>query len=198
MNEDVKNKPGPKSKPYAISDPKIRKIPGATNITTASQYQKLVSYLAIPAADRDPCIRLGATVPPSPQMSKNASVRLKIARIFTEHEVMYSMEYHPPRCFVLIINSGKITEVLLKDLKDIPDTATTHDAEKGTITIHTDSVDKNNREPSQSIWVVTHPNGKVEVIKRLQDPRAAHRWMTNEQRPWNSKVVPEIVSLTEV
>lgn len=199
MNEQAKSKPGPKSSPYTIDDPRIRKIPGTENITTAKQYQKLLSYLAIPVADRDPCARLGATVPPSPQMSRNASARLKITRIFKEHEVKYSMQYKPPRCFVLKINSGKITEALVKDLQDIPDTTVTVDETgNGSVTIWIDAVEDNARDPSQSIWVVTYPSGKVEVIKRLQDPRAAHRWMTNEQRPWNNKVAPENLTLSQI
>ena len=87
----------------------------------------------------------------------------------------------------------------MKDLKDIPGmTVTADETGKGLLTIMVDTVSENARDPSQSIWVVTYPSGKVEVIKRLQDPRAAHRWMTNEQRPWNNKVAPEAVSLASI
>ena len=39
------------------------------------------------------------------------------------------------------------------------------------------------RKPT-SIYAVM-VDGEVSVIRREQDPRAAHRWMTNERRPWN-------------
>lgn len=48
---------------------------------------------------------------------------------------------------------------------------------------------------AHSTWVVTLPDGEVKVIRRYQDPRAAYRWMMNDQRPWNSKVSPEPVAL---
>jgi len=198
-SERTHNKPGPKPEPYTIDDPAILKIPGTENITTAKQYQKLLSYLTIPVGDRNPCSRIGATVPPSPQMSRNASAKLKITRIFKEHEVKYSMQYKSPRCFIMKITSGKITEALIKDLRDTPETTVTIDETgKGAVTIWIDFVDDNTRDPSQSIWVVTYPSGKVEVIKRLQDPRAAHRWMTNEQRPWNNKVAPAALELSQI
>lgn len=58
--------------------------------------------------------------------------------------------------------------------------------------------DTEDNRKAHSTWVVTYPDGKVEIIRRLQDPRAAYRWMTNDQRPWNSKVSPLPLALNQI
>jgi hypothetical protein len=199
MQSKSNNKPGPKPEHYKIEDAEIRKIPGAENITTERQYQKLLAYLEKPVGDRDPCFRIGATVPPSPQISRNASAKLKFIKIFDKHDVKYSIQYNSPRRFVIKVVEGNFTDALLKDLRDISEIIITKDDfDKSLIDIQVNPVNENARNPSQSIWVVTYPNGNVEVIKRLQDPRAAHRWMTNERRPWNNKKSPIPLDLSQI
>lgn len=39
------------------------------------------------------------------------------------------------------------------------------------------------RKPNSTYAVMI--DGEVSVIHRVQDPRAAHRWMSNPRRPWN-------------
>jgi hypothetical protein len=53
---------------------------------------------------------------------------------------------------------------------------------------------------AHSIWVVTHPDGSVEVLRRQGDPRATKRWMENRQRPWNTTKTnkPTIVPLARI
>lgn len=44
-------------------------------------------------------------------------------------------------------------------------------------------VSKDTRRPTATYAVDV--DGKVRVFKRIQDPRAAHRWITNPAREWN-------------
>lgn len=44
-------------------------------------------------------------------------------------------------------------------------------------------VSKETRRPTATYAVDV--DGQVRVFKRIQDPRAAHRWMTNPAREWN-------------
>lgn len=58
--------------------------------------------------------------------------------------------------------------------------------------------DTEDKRKAHSTWVVTYPDGNVEIIRLYRDPRAAYRWMMNDQRPWNSKVSPVPVELAEI
>lgn len=53
--------------------------------------------------------------------------------------------------------------------------------------------------PATSTWAVT-VDGKLSIVKKLGDPRSAHKWMSNEGRAWNTyrKFSAETNRITEM
>lgn len=175
----TKKKPGPKRKQYDIPDPFVRALPGSQHITTANQYNKLVDFIKQSKKGGPSYVRLGATVPPTPQMVRNEAVRYQAAKVLKAHgldpkEIIFSSPRH------FYVHYSSIPHPVMEDLGKIKDAVV-----EG-LNIDVKKVKSNKRREARSVWAVALPDGKIEIIERLGDPRRAYRWMSNHLRPWNT------------